>query len=84
MLGFPTEEIPWSGALMIGAALSPTDPGEILSVLKSESTSVRFNSLLEGEGMMNTGMSLLCYQIFNSLVKLLALNKPVSGIKVAF
>lgn len=69
---------------MIGAALSPTDPGEILGVLKNNNASVRFNSLLQGESMLNTGMSLLCYQIFNSIVKMIYHNHPVNSYLVAF
>lgn len=70
ILGYGDTEIPWTGALMIGAALSPTDPGEVLGILKGLGSSIRFNTLLEGESMINGGMSLLFYQIFNSLTKM--------------
>lgn len=84
VLGYTDHDMPWYGALMVGAALSPTDPGEVLGVLKGLGSSLRFNTLLEGEAMINGGMSLLFYQIFNSLVKLQGHHVPISGVGVTF
>ena len=51
----------WQGALLLGAALSPTDPAVVFSVLGRREISGRSGTLLEGESGANdpVGISLM-------------------------
>lgn len=48
ILGYTDDDLPWSAALYFGAALSATDPGAVVSILKDMGASVRCNTLIDG------------------------------------
>ena len=83
-----------SEAMVIGSIVSTTDPVAVVALLKELGTSIRFNTILEGESLLNDGTAyvffLICmevvatgeFKIFASLVKFVRLSfgGPIFGI----
>jgi NhaP-type Na+/H+ or K+/H+ antiporter len=53
------DELSWWGCLAISSILSATDPVAILEFLKELGSSVRFNTLIEGESLLNNGTAMV-------------------------
>lgn len=53
----------------MGCVLSATDPVAVVSLLKELGASVRFNTLVEGESLLNDGTAMLFFTLFMDLVK---------------
>jgi NhaP-type Na+/H+ or K+/H+ antiporter len=47
--------VSWSGAFILGAILSPTDPIAVVAVVRRSGAPVRLATLLEGESLFNDG-----------------------------
>lgn len=60
ILGYQ-EDLNWSGAFTMGAILCATDPVAIVGLLKELGASVRFNTLIEGEALLNDGTAMVFF-----------------------
>lgn len=63
MLGFGAHISGW-GLLIIGSLLGSTDPIAVAALLKELGTPTKINMLLEGESLLNDGVSLVAAQVF--------------------
>ena len=54
---------------MFGSILSCTDTVAVLSLLKEVGAPKKFNSLIEGESLLNDGTCMVLFQISSELVK---------------
>lgn len=54
---------------MIGSIISTTDPVAVVALLKELGTSIRFNTLLEGESMLNDGTAMVFFLVCMDVVK---------------
>ena len=63
MLGFGAS-IPFSGLLIIGSILGSTDPIAVSALLKELGTPEKINMIIEGESLLNDGVSLVLFEIF--------------------
>jgi len=59
----------WSEAFMFGSVLSCTDTVAVLALLKEAGAPRKFNSLIEGESLLNDGTCMILYTISLELVK---------------
>ncbi|EGR34487.1 sodium hydrogen exchanger family protein, putative [Ichthyophthirius multifiliis] len=71
------DDITWYGALTMGSILCATDPVAVVALLKELGASVQFNTLIEGESLLNDGTAMVFYQVFINLEKGRSSN-PVS------
>ena len=55
------DDISWYGALTMGSILCATDPVAVVALLKELGASVRFNTLIEGESLLNDGTAMVFY-----------------------
>ncbi len=62
-LGFG-ENISFSGLLVISSILGSTDPIAVSSLLKEAGTPHKLNMILEGESLLNDGISVVLFQTF--------------------
>ena len=62
-LGFAAH-IPMSGLFIIGSLLGSTDPIAVAALLKELGTPMKINMLLEGESLLNDGVSLVAAEVF--------------------
>ena len=53
----------------MGCVLSATDPVAVVALLKELGASVRFNTLIEGESLMNDGTAMVFFALFIDLAK---------------
>ena len=70
--------VPFTGFLVIGAILGSTDPIAVAALLKECGTPHKVNMLIEGESLINDGVSIVLFQTFVMLYE----NKPVSSFKI--
>lgn len=64
LIGYETDEYyTWVGAFMFGAILSCTDTVAVLSLLKEVGAPKKFNSLIEGESLLNDGTCMVLFTI---------------------
>lgn len=68
ILGYD-EDLSWNGAFTMGAILCATDPVAVVALLKELGASVRFNTLIEGESLLNDGTAMVFFQVFFSMEK---------------
>ncbi len=54
----------WYQAITLGAALSSTDPVAVVTLLKELGSSVKFNTLIEGESLLSGSVSTVIYMVF--------------------
>ena len=66
ILGY--SELTWPGALMMGSILGATDPVAVVALLKELGASITFNTLIEGESLLNDGVAMVFYQLFLTMV----------------
>lgn len=70
ILGYGLEpEITWPAAMMMGSILSTTDPVAVVALLKELGASVRLNTLIEGESLLNDGTGMVFYLMFLGITK---------------
>ena len=69
ILGYGDSDLNWYGALTIGTVLSTTDPVAVVALLKQLGASVKFNTLIEGESLLNDGSAMVFFAIFAELAK---------------
>ncbi len=70
LLGYGDAEMSWYEAFTFGAVLSATDPVAVVALLKELGASVRFNTLIEGESLLNDGTAMVFYMVFVELAKM--------------
>ncbi|VAI78514.1 unnamed protein product [Triticum turgidum subsp. durum] len=58
----------WETSLLLGGLLSATDPVAMVAVLKELGTSKKLSTIIEGESLMNDGVSVVVYQLFLQMV----------------
>ncbi|XP_020172495.1 sodium/hydrogen exchanger 8 isoform X3 [Aegilops tauschii subsp. strangulata] len=58
----------WETSLLLGGLLSATDPVAVVAVLKELGTSKKLSTIIEGESLMNDGVSVVVYQLFLQMV----------------
>ena len=59
----------WYNGLTLGCILSATDPVAVVALLKELGASARFNTLVEGESLMNDGTSMVFFTLFLGMSK---------------
>lgn len=59
----------WYMALTLGCVLSATDPVAVVALLKELGASARFNTLVEGESLLNDGTAMVFFMLFLNLAK---------------
>lgn len=73
-----SSEVPFTGFLVIGAILGSTDPIAVAALLKECGTPHKVNMLIEGESLINDGVSIVLFQTFVMLYE----NQPVSKFRI--
>ncbi|KAI9138978.1 Sodium/hydrogen exchanger family-domain-containing protein [Paraphysoderma sedebokerense] len=68
----------WAQALVIGSALSATDPVAVVAALQSLGAPARISTLVDGEALLNDGSAFVLFLIFMDFVAGTA--KPAMGI----
>lgn len=63
LLGFGGD-ISIAGLFIIGAILSSTDPIAVSALLKELGTSTKMNMIIEGESLLNDGISFVVVKLF--------------------
>lgn len=69
ILGYANDDLTWNGAFVMGSVMSATDPIAVLALLKEMGASVKFNTLIEGEALLNDGTAMVFYLLFMGFVK---------------
>ena len=72
--------VPFTGFLVIGAILGSTDPIAVAALLKECGTPHKVNMLIEGESLINDGVSIVLFQTFVMLYE----ERPISSFKIFF
>lgn len=62
-------DLPFSGAMTLGSITAATDPVSVVSLLKELGAPVSFNTVLEGESLLNDGTAMVFYLIFSEIFK---------------
>ncbi|KAJ0973297.1 hypothetical protein J5N97_021256 [Dioscorea zingiberensis] len=68
----------WKISLLLGGLLGATDPVAVVALLKELGASKKLTTIIEGESLMNDGISIVVYQLFYKMVIGESLN--VAGI----
>ncbi|KAL4508105.1 hypothetical protein ABPG72_021478 [Tetrahymena utriculariae] len=68
ILGYD-DDLTWNGAFTMGAILCATDPVAVVALLKELGASVRFNTLIEGESLLNDGTAMVFFLVFFGMEK---------------
>mmetsp|Transcript_38779 Transcript_38779/g.34471 ORF Transcript_38779/g.34471 Transcript_38779/m.34471 type:complete len:454 (+) Transcript_38779:202-1563(+) len=69
VLGYDDNYFTWSSAFLFGSILSCTDTVAVLALLKEAGAAKKFNSLIEGESLLNDGTCMVLLSIAADLVK---------------
>lgn len=67
VLFYSSDDMTWCQAFTLGSVLSATDPVAVLALLKELGASVRFNTLIEGEALLNDGTAMVFFLFFRDL-----------------
>ncbi len=59
----------WNLAFTLGAVLSATDPVAVVALLKELGASTKFNTLIEGEALLNDGTAMVFFLFFSNMYK---------------
>lgn len=62
------EDLSIQQTLVIGSIISTTDPVAVVALLKELGTSIKFNTLLEGESLLNDGTAYVVFLICEDIV----------------
>lgn len=66
---FGYSELSLPEALVIGSIISTTDPVAVVALLKELGTSIKFNTLLEGESLLNDGTAFVFFLVCLDVVR---------------
>lgn len=69
VLGYDDTYYTWLTAFMFGAILSCTDTVAVLALLKEAGASKKFNSLIEGESLINDGTCMVLLTICSEFIR---------------
>ncbi|XP_050231835.1 sodium/hydrogen exchanger 8-like [Mercurialis annua] len=58
----------WNTSLLLGGLLSATDPVAVVALLKELGASKKLSTIIEGESLMNDGISIVIYQLFFRMI----------------
>ncbi|XP_013638950.1 PREDICTED: sodium/hydrogen exchanger 8 [Brassica oleracea var. oleracea] len=58
----------WKTSLLLGALLGATDPVAVVALLKELGASKKMTTIIEGESLMNDGVSVVIFQLFLKMV----------------
>ncbi|KAL9685164.1 hypothetical protein QQ045_022611 [Rhodiola kirilowii] len=58
----------WKVSFLLGSLLSATDPVAVVALLKELGASKKLSMIVEGESMMNDGVSMVVFQLFYRMV----------------
>ena len=58
------DQLGWPESLTIGSIIAATDPVAVVALLKELGTSIKFNTLLEGESLFNDGTATVFFWVF--------------------
>ena len=61
LLNYGDDYYTWESAFMFGVMLSCTDTVAVLALLKESGASKRFQSLIEGESLLNDGACMVLF-----------------------
>ena len=61
---FLYQELDWSPSFMLGAIVSATDPVAVVAMLKSLGASIKFQTVIEGESLLNDGTAMVFFLLF--------------------
>lgn len=53
----------WTGAFMFGSIISCTDPIAVVALLKELGASKKFNTIIEGESLINDATGMILFTI---------------------
>ena len=62
------DSVPFMAALLFGAVISSTDPISVLAIFKELGVPKRLSSMIEGESLLNDGISIVVYGIILSAI----------------
>ncbi|SES11071.1 cation:proton antiporter [Salipaludibacillus aurantiacus] len=66
-VSLPFIEIPFIGALLMAAILTPTDPVSVVSVLKKSADDDLIADVVEGESLLNDGTSIVLFTFISGI-----------------
>ena len=69
ILGYSDEIFDWPSAFMFGSVLSSTDTVAVIALLKEIGASKKFNSLIEGESLLNDATCMVLLQVSSVMAK---------------
>ncbi|CAD8069778.1 unnamed protein product [Paramecium sonneborni] len=69
ILQYDNNDMNWYEALTLGSVLSATDPVAVVSLLKELGANPAFNHLIEGEALLNDGVAMVFFNVFNNVSK---------------
>ncbi|WZZ57514.1 hypothetical protein YC2023_057621 [Brassica napus] len=58
----------WKTSLLLGALLGATDPVAVVALLKELGASKKMTTIIDGESLMNDGVSVVIFQLFLKMV----------------
>ncbi|CAD8109667.1 unnamed protein product [Paramecium sonneborni] len=69
VLQYGDNDMNWYEAFTLGSVLSATDPVAVVSLLKELGANPAFNHLIEGEALLNDGVAMVFFNVFNNVSK---------------
>lgn len=69
ILAYSDDDFSWYSALTLSAIISTTDPVAVVALLKSVGAPAHFNTLVEGESLLNDGSAIVFFELFLSLAE---------------
>lgn len=69
VLAYDDDKYDWVGAFMFGSIVSCTDAVAVLALLKDVGAPKKFNTLLEGESLLNDGTSMVLFTVATEVYK---------------
>ena len=63
IIGYTDDYYDWGGAFMYGSIIAATDAVAVIALLKEVGAPTKFNSLTEGESLLNDGTAMVLYQL---------------------
>ncbi|CAK93443.1 unnamed protein product (macronuclear) [Paramecium tetraurelia] len=80
ILQYSDDDMNWYEAFTLGSVLSATDPVAVVALLKELGANPAFNHLIEGEALLNDGVAMVFFNVFNNISKASSgKGEPVNG-----
>jgi monovalent cation:H+ antiporter, CPA1 family len=73
--------LPWPGALLLGAILSPTDPIAVVAVIRRSAAPAQLAAILEGESLFNDGTGAAAFIAILAATKSGHFSVPEAGLR---